>query len=358
MSLFFHSPVSLAPHGATGSPMIGSSAANSPAGDSAVSIAGATIADPYVQRWNIWHTQRIEELTAPHGYLAPVSITWLGEGDTVRVPRIPGTWHTENDTLYYLPKSPTGADADGLDSHGSITNGSNAASAGSPVVALAGASLTTPLGFRPSLFGEEALAVLDYGELRVEVNSQTDIARPTRHRFWIRVKDPHAPARATFTGIPTYPVDPAWRIPAAFRRTKPGELDIHDSVVRTVLQSYPALGTVEFDYQGMHHSLVVCDVFGHVTVFFSDETSGVSTYAIGRVLHLNPLHLDDLDHIDFNYAFNYPCAFSRFCTCPIPSKRNRLPFAVTAGEKTPLQAADYECDATSGSITTREEAQA
>jgi len=44
-----------------------------------------------------------------------------------------------------------------------------------------------------------------------------------------------------------------------------------------------------------------------------------------------------LDHIDFNYAFNYPCAFSLFCTCPIPSKRNHLPFAVTAGEKTPKE---------------------
>ena len=82
-------------------------------------------------------------------------------------------------------------------------------------------------------------------------------------------------------------------------------------------------------------------MFGHVTVFFSDETTGKETYDIDRVLHLDPLELNNLDSIDFNYAFNYPCAFSTYCTCPIPSKRNHLPFAVTAGEKTPKEHAQY-----------------
>ena len=335
MSLFSQSSVSLTPAPLTPAPLAQGThhtpgSGDTGSGDLSASVvarlADATIADPYRQQWNIWHTQRIEELTAPHGYLAPVSITWLGERDTVRVPRIPGVWHAQDDTLYYVPASADAAQS---------TSPDDAA------VTLAGEPITAAIGFRPSLFGEEALGYFASGELRVEINSQTDIAVRDRHRFWIRVKDPRAQARAEFQGIPTYPVDPAWRIPARFRRAQPGELDIHDSVVRTVLQSYPAVGTVEFDHGGAHHSLVVCNVFGHVTVFFSDETSGRQTYAIGRVLHLNPLHLDDLDHIDFNYALNYPCAFSRFCTCPIPSKRNHLPFAVTAGEKTPISAADY-----------------
>ncbi|WP_080568429.1 DUF1684 domain-containing protein [Bifidobacterium breve] len=72
-------------------------------------------------------------------------------------------------------------------------------------------------------------------------------------------------------------------------------------------------------------------------MFFSDETSGTETTGIGRIYELTAADILTLDHIDFNYAFNYPCAFSLFCTCPIPSKRNHLPFAVTAGEKTPKE---------------------
>jgi uncharacterized protein (DUF1684 family) len=39
--------------------------------------------------------------------------------------------------------------------------------------------------------------------------------------------------------------------------------------------------------------------------------------------------------LDFNYAYNPPCAYTEFATCPIPPKSNRLPFAVHAGEKMP-----------------------
>lgn len=307
--------------GAPSVPAAGTATPSPAAIDAAVTsaVASATPTDAYVRRWSMWHDQRIEELTAPHGYLAPVSITWVAEGESARVPRVPGTWVVRDDTLVYVPD-------------GAVP---------SPAVTLNGTPVDAPVAFRPTLFGEEALAYLGYGDLRVEVNAQTDLANRTRHRFWIRVKDPQAEARRTFDGIDTYPVDPAWRLPASFRRATGDELDIHDSVVTTVLQSYPVVGTVDFEYDGAPYSLVVCNVFGHVTVFFSDETTGSETYAIGRVLHLDPLHLDDLDAIDFNYAFNYPCAFSRFCTCPIPSKRNHLPFRVTAGEKNPRNAAAY-----------------
>ncbi|OZG51839.1 hypothetical protein PSRA_0919 [Pseudoscardovia radai] len=294
----------------------------------ASAVASATPTDAYVRRWSMWHDRRVEELTAPHGYLAPVSITWVAEGESARVPRVPGTWVARDDTLVYVPD-------------GAVPPSAHGAIAPSPAVTLNATPVDAPVAFRPSLFGEEALAYLDYGDLRVEVNAQTDLANRTRHRFWIRVKDPQAKARRTFDGIDTYPVDPSWRLPASFRRATGKELDIHDSVVTTVLQSYPVVGSVDFEYDGTPYSLVVCNVFGHVTVFFSDETTGSETYAIGRVLHLDPLHLDDLDSIDFNYAFNYPCAFSRFCTCPIPSKRNHLPFKVTAGEKNPRNAAEY-----------------
>ena len=283
-------------------------------------LSAATVtSDLYEQQWHMWHEQRLEELLAPHGYLSPTSITWVANGEQPKtVPGIPGTWRAADDTLVYTP-DPT---------------------SGTPVVN-AEQALSEPLAFVPSAFGEQALGYLSYGDIRVEVNSQSDAIQHDIHRFWIRVKDPNAQLRRDFQGIEHYPLDRRWRISASFRRAEHDELDIHDSVVKTVLQSYPVVGFVSFDYLGASYSLVVSNVFGHVSIFFSDDTTGKETYGICRVLQLDALSLDSLDAVDFNYAFNYPCSFSPYCTCPIPSRRNHLPFAVTAGEKTPAQNAQY-----------------
>ena len=282
-------------------------------------VRDAVTVDPYVQQWHIWRAQRLEELKAPHGYLAPVSITWIANGESATIEGVPGSWNARNDVLTYVPDA---------DASLSVSN--------------AGSEVSQALAFVPTAFGEQALGYLQVGDLRVEVNSQTDLLRQELHRFWIRVKDPQAPSRQQFQGIEHFPIAREWSIPATFRRAKDEELDIHDSVVKTVLQSYPVLGFVDFDYQGERYSLVVSNVFGHASIFFSDGTTGKETYGIGRVLQLDALSLDGLDTIPFNYAFKYPCAFTVYCTCPIPSKRNHLPFDVAAGEKAPAQQAIYE----------------
>lgn len=281
-------------------------------------LENPVLTEAYVQQWHIWHQQRIEELTAPHGYLAPTSITWVADGESKNIENLPGTWSAVDDVLTYTPDENPGR---------TILNAER------PV---AGA-----ISFSPTAFGEQALGYLRYGDVRVEVNSQTDALKQDTHRFWIRVKDPNAASRRDFQGVDHFPVTRQWRIPASFRRATEDELDIHDSVVKTILQSYPVVGFVEFSYGGGRYSLVVSNVFGHASIFFSDGTTGKETYGIGRVLQLDALGLDGLDSIDFNYAFNYPCAFSQFCTCPIPSKRNHLPFVIDAGEKTPKESAQY-----------------
>lgn len=275
--------------------------------------------DSYVQQWHIWQAQRLEELKAPHGYLAPISITWIANDESAVIEGIPGEWTAKDDVLTYLPD---------VDSSLPVFN--------------AGSQVSHPVTFVPTAFGEEALGYVEVGDLRVEINAQTDLLRQDLHRFWIRVKDPEAPSRQNFQGIEHFPISREWKIPATFRRAQDEELDIHDSVVKTVLQSYPVVGFVNFKYQEQQFSLVVSNVFGHASIFFSDDTTGKESYGIGRVLQLDALTLDHLESIDFNYAFNYPCAFSVYCTCPIPSKRNHLPFEVTAGEKTPEQYAIYE----------------
>jgi hypothetical protein len=36
--------------------------------------------------------------------------------------------------------------------------------------------------------------------------------------------------------------------------------------------------------------------------------------------------------LDFNRAYNPPCAFTPYATCPLPPAENHLPIAVEAGE--------------------------
>ncbi|HEX3231571.1 MAG TPA: DUF1684 domain-containing protein, partial [Pyrinomonadaceae bacterium] len=63
------------------------------------------------------------------------------------------------------------------------------------------------------------------------------------------------------------------------------------------------------------------------------KTSGKDTYPAGRYLYVDPPDTSGHIVIDFNKAFSPPCAFTKFATCPLPPKQNRLPFAIAAGEK-------------------------
>jgi uncharacterized protein (DUF1684 family) len=269
-------------------------------------------ADLFEQSWHLWQSGRQETLAAPHNYLAPTSITWLAEGESTQVDDFPGTWNVENDAIIYTPAA--GAEA-----------------------TTAGHAITAPLAFTPDAYGEQDLGFIDDGDLRAEVNSQTDASNPNAHRFWVRIKDPNAQSRKNFHGIEHFDVNEKWVLPATFTPATGDELDEHDSVVSNVLQAYKVLGTLEFEYEGAHYSLIVSNVFGHASIFFQDATTGGETAGIGRVLELSAADVLGLETVDFNRAFNYPCSFSQYCTCPIPSKRNRLPFAVAAGEKTPFE---------------------
>ncbi|HPI81095.1 MAG TPA: DUF1684 domain-containing protein, partial [Cyclobacteriaceae bacterium] len=62
-------------------------------------------------------------------------------------------------------------------------------------------------------------------------------------------------------------------------------------------------------------------------------TNGNGTYPSGRYMYVK--HPDGAGKVvvDFNKAYNPPCAFTEFATCPLPPRQNGLPLAITAGEK-------------------------
>ena len=96
----------------------------------------------------------------------------------------------------------------------------------------------------------------------------------------------------------------------------------------------PNAGTLEFERDGRTWRLEAIGEPGReLFVIFGDRTSGHGSYPAGRYLDLPAPDAQGRVVIDFNHAYNPPCAFTPFATCPLPPPENRLDLAVEAGEK-------------------------
>lgn len=154
-------------------------------------------------------------------------------------------------------------------------------------------------------------------------------------RLGIRVKDTASTALRAFQGIDCYPVDPAWRVVGRLEPADPGATIAVPDVVGDVLDE-PTPGDVVFEAGGARHRLRALESMpGHLWLIFADATSGHETYGAGRFLVTGALQADGSVEIDFNLAYNPPCVFSPYATCPLPPAGNRLPMRVEAGERLP-----------------------
>jgi uncharacterized protein (DUF1684 family) len=70
-----------------------------------------------------------------------------------------------------------------------------------------------------------------------------------------------------------------------------------------------------------------------VWLVFGDTTNGSETYGGGRFLYSEPVADDGSVELDFNLAYNPPCVFSPYATCPLPPPQNRLALRIEAGER-------------------------
>ncbi len=151
-------------------------------------------------------------------------------------------------------------------------------------------------------------------------------------RFGIRMKDPDSQARRDFHGIPYFPVDERWRMTARFV-SEPHKIPILNVLGQTEMSECP--GYAVFRLDGHEYRLYpILEEPGAKELFyiFRDLTTGKETYPAGRFLY-SDLPRDGRVTLDFNKAYNPPCAFTDFATCPLPPKENRLPVRIEAGEK-------------------------
>ena len=148
----------------------------------------------------------------------------------------------------------------------------------------------------------------------------------------IRFRDLASPMLDKLQHIKRYPIQQDWRISARIEKSTLPSVSILNVLGQTTQEK--SAGKVVFEFKGKSYSLDVVDEgTTNLFVLFGDDTNAKETYPTGRFLYIPRPDANGNTVIDFNKAFNPPCAFTPFATCPIPPKQNILPFAVRAGER-------------------------
>jgi|LauGreDrversion4_2_1035121.scaffolds.fasta_scaffold01049_7 uncharacterized protein (DUF1684 family) len=264
-----------------------------------------------------WRESRDRSLRAPDGWLAVSGLFYVQPGRhdfgsgvdcAVRLtaqssPPLAGTLHVTTDQVTF-----TAADGVSL-----LLNGTEAQQG----------------QLKIDLFAGEA----DSAD-RLQVGTTTLQLIRRSGRLAVRLRDSQNPLRLSFRGEQWYPIQDEYRVEAKWVPYTEQRLIQIENVKGGVSESRLA-GRVEFELQGQHLKLdVLEDSADSLMIVFRDQTSGRDTYGAGRFLSF-PIPQDSSVTLDFNRAYNPPCAWNPHTLCPLPPKSNHLPITVAAGARKP-----------------------
>ena len=147
----------------------------------------------------------------------------------------------------------------------------------------------------------------------------------------IRMWDIEHPARKAFTGLNYYPYEPEYCIVAEYTGYAPYKVVKTEDIIGEIHDS-KMIGFTTFEWEGKKYRLDAEDGGAGLFITFRDKTNAKSTYAGGRYLVTEKPQNEQV-LLDFNRAYNMPCAYALFATCGLASKDNHLPISIEAGEK-------------------------
>lgn len=156
-------------------------------------------------------------------------------------------------------------------------------------------------------------------------------------RLAIRLRDKNSSLRRSFTGLHWFPVNPAFHVTARFvPYDPPKDLDSQNVLGDPIKEKI--LGRVEFTLQGQKFQLEAGpNSPSGLEIVIRDLTSGKETYPASRFVDTDPpvksANGEWTVDLDFNKAYNPPCAYNPYTTCPLPVPQNRMKIAIPAGEK-------------------------
>jgi len=256
-----------------------------------------------------WDSVRLQRLKSPAGWVNLAGLFWLQEGES----RI-GSSGT-NDIVF-----PRGPEEIGV----MILKGQDVSftPAGEVNISADGSGIAGTTG----IFGKDKKAEL------LTVDSLGFFIIKRGERIGIRLRDYIHPRLEALQYIDRYPPVQDWILEARFIESEE-ELIIRVPDVLGEISEETAPGILEFEYDGETRRLYPTGSKENLFVIFADDTNALDTYGGGRFLSAGGVDRHGYVYLDFNKAYNPPCAFSPYATCPLPPRENFLPFGIMAGEK-------------------------
>ena len=262
----------------------------------------------YVQSFEKWKAEQLESLK--QNWVPLAGLFWLKPG--------PNSFGSDPTNAVVFPRGPAHAgefDLDGKEVTIKLLPEAHATIAGNPATSAKLVPDTSPHRTVVEMAGMKFYMIVR-GE-----------------RIGIRLNDPRSEVVRNFRGMTFYPLDMNYRVTATWVPSE-GRKTIDVPNVLGDVTTLPVAGTVAFEINGKEEQLT--DLGGEpakgLTFVFNDLTAKTDTYPGGRFLDTEPV-VNGKVILDFNRAYNPPCAVTPYATCPLAPKENRLNVAIPAGEK-------------------------
>ena len=266
------------------------------------------VADDYEEEIEAWRIEREANLKADGGWLTVSGLFFLREGDN--------SFGSSPRNDFVLPDQvPAEAGVFELrDRRVSVR------ALGGGTVTVDGEAVATA-----QLYPADHRATLTMGSVSLWVHYSGE-------RLAIRVRDTESEIRTAFTGLDWYPVDERYRVPGKFTpHAEP--ITVKTMNILGDIETYTSTGYVTLTVEGKTLRMMPVSSGRRLWFIMRDLTSGDETYAAARFLYADAPDDDGWTTVDFNMAYNPPCAFNPHTTCPLPPPDNRLDVRIEAGEK-------------------------
>jgi uncharacterized protein len=267
--------------------------------------------EQYEQNINKWRQEMETNLRRENGWLALAGLFWLRKGTNVigsgpgsdiilppRAPRRLGTFEFDGNNVTLTVEDETVVEVNGVPTARIVLDADQ----------------------------EDVPSFITFNDMRMVVVRRSK-------GIGIRLWDNTRQERRIFPHRQWYPVKEEFRIPAAYTRYEQMKIVQMPDILGAV-QDEEIHGYVTFEFNGQKHDLIATELPDHrLFIQFMDLTNGNPTYPSGRYYYTDAYEEGKPFFLDFNKAYNLPCAFTDYATCTFPPPENHLNVAIEAGEK-------------------------
>lgn len=263
----------------------------------------------YTKDYQEWQQSRLERLKSENGYLNLAGLFWLKEGEN--------TFGSDASNRLKFPN--------GFPPYGGMIVLQDSVTL---LVADTSAGITVNGEVVADLLladdNQQEPTLMEQGPFRWFVIRRGE-------QYGIRLRNLEHPRLSQLDHIPAFPLNRKWVIEADYIPYDSSRLVEVPTVIEAYTETYKVSGELQFRVKGKKYSLIPFVAGNGLFLIIGDATNGMETYGAGRFLYIPEVEGSRVT-IDFNRAYNPPCAFSPYATCPLPPMENILDLRIEAGE--------------------------